>query len=194
MLRILLATVLGAVVIFVWNMAAWMLPVPIHEGTLHYLKDEAAVKKALVDQNLDEGYYVIPGMAEEDENTTAEQKQANWEACLEAHRQGPVVSIIYAHGQDPMSPEIMAKGFGIDLAAALIAALLLSGATCCKNYFARVGFVLGLGVFAAIVSYVALWNWMKFPPDFILGMILDMVIGWTLVGLVMAAVIRPKSQ
>ena len=185
MIRILLATIVGAVVLYIWNMAAWMF-LPVHEGTIHNLTDEQAIKQELVKQNLKPGYYVVPGMPEK-------QTEEAFAACMKAHREGPVVSIIYANGAEMMSPQVMAGGFGIDVAACLIAALLLSGATCCKYYLQRVGFVMGMGLFAFLVSYLALLNWMYYPLDYTLGMFTDMVIGWTLAGLVMGLFIKPKS-
>ncbi len=186
MKQIILAGVIGAVVYYAWGMAAWM-ALPIHHDTMHNLPQEDSVKKALVEQNLEPGYYVVPTWPKDND-------QEKMNAFKEAHRQGPIVSIIYAHGGEPMPPAMMAKGMVIDLVAAFVAALLLSGATCCRYYLQRVGFVLGLGLFASVVSYGALWNWMYFPLDYTLGMVVDVILGWTLVGMVMGFIIKPQHH
>lgn len=91
-----------------------------------------------------------------------------------------------------MNSRVMATGFIIDLLATLLAATLLFSAArgCCRSYLQRVGFVTGLGVFVGLVGHASYWNWMHFPADYTLAFIVDVVIGWTLVGLVMAAIVK----
>jgi len=48
-----------------------------------------------------------------------------------------------------------------------------------------------IGVFLAIQADLMLWNYMFFPLDHTLAMMLDAVAGWTLAGLAIAAVMRP---
>ena len=92
-----------------------------------------------------------------------------------------------------MGPGVMLGGFAIDLLASLLAACLLSSAVsgCCKSYASRVGFVTGLGIFVGLVGHASYWNWMHFPQDYTLMFIVDVVVGWTLTGLVIAAIVRP---
>ena len=50
-----------------------------------------------------------------------------------------------------------------------------------------------LGLFAALVTHVAYLNWMWFPVDHTLAMSADVVIGWLLAGLAMAAIVGPQK-
>lgn len=195
MVRYLAAVVLGSIVVFIWGMAARMF-LPIHEGTIKSMEPdrEKTFVEFLKKQDLEAAWYVIPGLADEDESTSEEQKKKNMDDFIERHRRGPLVSIIYSpEGREPMSPRDFAQGFAVDLISALLAAILLSSATCCRNYFARVGFLGCVGLFTAVFTYGNLWNWMRFPTHFTLTMLADVTIAWLLAGIVMAIFIRPPA-
>jgi hypothetical protein len=111
------------------------------------------------------------------------------------HLAGPIYSIFYRkEGGPAMGAKVLLSGFLIDLLAAGIAACLLSSVGGCGcSYWCRVGFVMGLGVFVALVGHVSYWNWMSFPLDYTIAFVIDNVVGWTLAGLAIAAVIRPQT-
>ena len=50
-----------------------------------------------------------------------------------------------------------------------------------------------LGLFAALVTHVAYLNWMWFPVDHTLAMSANVVIGWLLAGLAMAAIVGRRK-
>ena len=188
--RIMLAGVLGAVVYFIWGMAAWM-AIPLHGPTVAGLPDEDAVSSLLMQQNLESGVYIVPWPAEDEDWEDPES------AFAKRHGAGPLYTIFYhAGGMAPMAPSVLLGGFILDLLAATLAACLLSSSAsgCCSTYARRVGFVLGLGIFVGIIGHGAYWNWMNFPLDYTLAFFVDVVVGWTLAGLVMAAIIRPVSK
>ena len=188
MKRILIAGILGAIVYFIWGMAAWMM-LPIHEGTLHGMLDEDRVTLALSEQNLASGVYVVPWTKKQEDWSNPE---SDW---WKKHESGPLYSIYYhTEGGTPMGKDVMLGGFIIDLLAATLAACLLSSAVsgCCNTYARRVGFVLGLGLFVALIGHANYWNWMHFPADYTVAFIVDVVVGWTLAGLVLAAIVRPS--
>lgn len=191
MLRILLAGLAGAVVVFVWGMLVWM-ALPLHDQSVRRLPDEEAVAQALSEQELATGLYVLPSMPEHDADSSAEEAARVNEQWMERHREGPVASIFYKRrGGEPMSAGVLGAGLAIDFLAALIAAYLVSLCDGCRHYLPRVGVVALLGVFAALVTHVAYWNWMAFPLDHTIAMTVDVVIGWILAGLVVAAIVRP---
>jgi hypothetical protein len=57
-MKLLLATVLGAVAIFVWGFIAWM-ALPFHQVSTKTLKNEAAVAQLLA-QETERGVFMIP--------------------------------------------------------------------------------------------------------------------------------------
>jgi hypothetical protein len=186
MVRRVLAVLLAAVVLFVYQFSSWMF-LGLHDGTLAAIPDEAAVAELLKSKNLQTMVYVYPWMQQADGQLD--------EAGMARHRQGPVFSIFYqAHGGEPMSPQVMGIGFGINVVAALIAVVLTSlTLPSCPRYWQRLLVVTSLGVFEAVFAHFAMWNWMWFPWAYVQAMMLDGVIGWMLAGLVIAALVRPKG-
>lgn len=190
MIRVIIAGVLGAVVYFVWGMAAWMY-LPLHNATIHQLDDETRMTRMLEDRKLETGVYVVPFT----ENPVDDVKNTG-SVFYKKHTKGPIYSIYYqAEGKEPMGIPVLINGFIINLLAALLAAVMLSCAVSgsCKTYAHRVGFVTGFGVFVGLVGHASYWNWMHFPLNYSIMFMLDVLLGWLLVGLIMAAIIRSPA-
>lgn len=187
MARILVGAILAAVVVYVWNMASWMF-LSLHDNTMSGFEEaEVVVAEALKGSGKQSGAYFVPGPPETNDMESPEYKDFE-----EKHRKGPVATIFYsAEGMEPMPPRIMAIGFGLTFAEALIAAVLLS-MTSGLGYLGRVVFVTLLGVFAAIEGHGSYWNWMQFPQDWTVAMATDVVVGWALAGVILAIVLRPR--
>jgi len=189
MLRVLIAGLVGGVVYYIWLMLCWM-ALPVHDNAMQPLPGESIFSEFLVEQDVKTGVYFAPYT---DSMEDMGNPESEWYL---SHVEGPVYTLfVRQQGHQPMSPALMATGFGLDVAAALLAACLLYGAAggCCSGYAARVGFVLGLGLFASIVSHGAMWNWMNVPTDHTLSMIFEVTVGWLLAGLVIAAIVVPAK-
>ncbi len=187
MTRIVLAALSGAVIYYVWQMMAWMV-LPIHGPTVSGLPNEDPVRDLLVEQNVETGVYIVPYGTEE---AMADPESE----FMKRHAAGPIFSV-YFHkdGLAPMAPSVMVGGFLLDFLGAAIAAAMLScavGGCCCRSYVQRVGFVAALGVFLALMGHVAYYNWMHFPADYTAMFALDVIVGWLLAGLAIAAIIKP---
>ena len=189
MTRIILAGIVGAVIYFAWGMAAWML-LPLHTNSMAGLPNQNAISAALQNQNLQTGVYTIPWSDNESDWQDPESE------FVQDHRAGPLATIYYRQeGSEPMPTNLLVRGFVIDLLAAMLAACLLSATLASSpSYVSRVGFVLGLGIFVALVGHASYWNWMRFPTDYTIAFIVDVVVGWTMTGLAMAAIMRPEAK
>ena len=88
---------------------------------------------------------------------------------------------------------LLVKEFAKELAQSLLAAFLLS-LTLLTGYFARVGFVSLIGVFAALGSDVSYWIWYGFPTSYTLAVITMELIGAVAAGLAIAAIIKPRPN
>lgn len=183
--RIFLGALAGGVVYFVWGAFSWMV-LPWHNATLKDLPGEDTILPVLR-QNIGEtGVYCFPGMQDACRDAAA---MKDFES---RHRAGPVGWIVYqARGLEPMPTSTLVKGFILDLFAALLAALVLA-ATKVGGYTTRALLVTALGLFAGLVSHVSQWTWMSLPAGFALNMVADLVVGWLLAGLAMAAIVREK--
>jgi hypothetical protein len=69
----------------------------------------------------------------------------------------------------------------------------VSLATGLTKYTSRVGLILVLGVLSGIATNVEYWNWYGFPANYTVGVIADEVIGFLVVGLIVAALVKPPG-
>lgn len=183
MKKILLAAILGGFVHFVWGAFSWMV-LPWHNATIQDLPGEANVVPVLR-QNLGaSGIYWFPGMQE------ANKDEASMAAFVKKHRAGPIGWLVYhPEGRDPMPKSTFVKGFLIDFVSALFAASVLAAASP-RGYVRRVFIVVGVALFAALSSHAMQWNWMLLPGHYSIVMMADLVVGWSLAGAAMAAIVR----
>ena len=195
MLRIFGAALAGGIAVYVWGVAAWLV-LPLHNQTLQPLPEGQEIATLLKHSGVPAGAYSFPSPMSPDASLTEQEMKDCWEEFVKQHEAGPVFSVYYhPGGMSPMGPKVMGCGFAIDVLACLLAALLVeplarSGA----SFFLRWRTVVGLGLFTSLVSYGALWNWMAFPLRFVADMMLDVVLCWTLAGLVIAAIVKPAPK
>jgi len=166
---------------------AWM-ALPLHTPTIERIPDESALTDTLKGQQLETGVYVAPGGEEADMSDPDSE-------FSKRHNAGPIYVLVYQkEGAPVMGPKVLLGGFLIDLLAASLVACMLqcaAGGCCCNGYLARVGFVAGFGVFVALVGHLSYLNWMSFPLGYTIVFCVDVIVGWTLAGLAIAAVIKP---
>ncbi len=185
MKRILIAGVLGGVVVFLWGAISHML-LPLGEMGIKNLPAEAAILPTLQREIQQPGFYFFPGM-DMSRQPTAEEQQA-WEARYKA---GPIGILVYhPTGWTPLSPRQLLAELASNILAAFILAWVLSlaGITWSKGIAIAALF----GVFAWLSISVSHWNWYGFPTSFLFGEALDQVLGWTMGGVVIAALLRRK--
>jgi len=186
--QFLLATVVGGIVYFLWTAVSWM-ALPLHDATMHDIPNEPAVLDALQASIDGKGVYFFPAFPEPAQDASVTEQQR--EAWADKHRAGPVgLLVINPGGAEPMPPTTFLRGLLIDfLMAAVVAATLVY--TRPSRYVYRVAVPIAFGLFAALAGPITLNNWMHYPIDYALAGALDPVIGWTLAGLAMAAIVKP---
>lgn len=187
MKSVLLGGLLGGVVLFVWGFVSWTV-LPWHNTTLNAFGDESAMIGTVAANAPKRGIYMIPG-ERNSSGLTEEEKKAHEEASMKRMVEGPFVfAAVSPQGTAGMGPA-MIGAFVIQFLGAALATFLLMRATA-MPYLARAAFVMLLGLFAGIVTHAPYWNWWGFPADYTLVMSADLVIGWTLAGLVIARIAK----
>jgi hypothetical protein len=189
MVRVLVAALLAAVVLFFWGFVWWMVlpfgssviqPVPLP------LADQEKFVAGLETLTPASGVYFFPyaGPSASPEDQEVVQKR---------QREGPLVEVVYRkNGVDAMSPAYFAKGFGHMVLSALLAGTLLSlAAPALRSYPRRVAFAALLGFFGAFAFDLSSILWFNHPWQFPVMMAAFNASGWLLASLVLAAVIRP---
>lgn len=105
-----------------------------------------------------------------------------WE---EKYRSGPVGILVYAPvGEGPLSPARLRNELLLKIAAALLAAVVLSQVTS-VGFFSRVGLTGTFALIAALDVHGSYWNWYRFPAQYTLVGSLDLLIGWLAAGTAM---------
>jgi len=96
----------------------------------------------------------------------------------------------------PGRPFTFGKWLGIEFGTELLEAILvvfLLAQTSIASFAGRVGFVLAAGILAAIATNVSYWNWYGFPGVYTAGYMFIQIVGFFLVGIVAAFVLRKTS-
>ena len=177
----------GALVLFFVGFI-WYGLLPIGASSFKPLPNPEAVVEAIKGGNMESGTYIYPFMERDGSATTMEE----WQAL---HANGPLMEIRYhAGGAVVPDPGMMINGFIHFIISALIVAILMRMALpMLSSYGRRVGFVAMLGLFAGVFTHLSGPIWMYYPADRAIMDAVYSVLSWTLAGLAMAAIIKPRA-
>lgn len=193
MKKIMLSGIIGGIVLTIWGVLSWMV-FSFHEDTIKPMPNEEQIAAMLKESIHEQGVYMLPSYPPDLKGEEQEAAMKLWE---ERYKKGPIATVFYRPiGSEPMMTSQFIYGIIINIMSALLAAWFLSRSTAVtQSYFARVSFVALLAVFASVAVHMLDWNWMLHPFKYTTSMIVDLLIGWILVGLVIAAIIRqPKTE
>ncbi|MBI4547620.1 MAG: hypothetical protein HY707_06560 [Ignavibacteriae bacterium] len=191
--KLLIASLLGGAVLFIWGALSHMV-LGLGEASIKPIPNERAVLTAMQDNIREPGFYFFPGM-ESSPNMTKEDQEAAMKRWEEKYSVGPYGILIYhPDGTQPLSPKQLLIELLSDILAAFLAAFLLARALGGLSGFGgRVLFVTLLGLFAWMAIEIAYWNWYGFPFGYAFSSLIDQIVGFFLVGLVLATMIK-KAQ
>jgi hypothetical protein len=189
-MKILLTSILGGIVMFIWTSIAHM-ALPLGEAGIREIPNESAVLSAM-QTNIGEqtGLYIFPGPGV-GKNATREEKNEAMKHMAEKMAASPSGILMY---HAPGRPFAIGKWLGIEFGTELLEAILivfLLAQTRIVSFVGRVGFVLVVGILATITTNVSYWNWYGFPGAYTASYMLIQIIGFLLVG-VIAALLLPK--
>ncbi len=184
-MRILLAGLAGAIAMFIWVSVAHVVT-PLGSMGFSRIPDEKPVLAAMrASIGNHTGMYFFPWVDPSDPKLM--EKSA---ALMKTNPSGLLIYKAAGEGTD-MTP-MLVKEFVKEFIEALIASFLLSLAMP-GSYLARAGFVALIGVCTAIATNVSYWIWYAFSPDYTLAQIVIELVGMIVVGLVAAAIVRPRA-
>ena len=188
MKRLITGGIVGGITLFMWGFVSWVV-LTWHFDTVRHDSSVMAVVEDIEDNLQETGVYYFPPM------TTMRPDETEMEAYTELHKNSPSGMIFYnAEHLDPMSPSRLFVGFLVDVGAALFATLLLIVALpSLPKYWGRVVYVAALGVFAIFAIRMVDGVFFNLPIRWTVNQTLDTAISWILVGLVLAAIVRPRK-
>jgi hypothetical protein len=182
--RFVLAVIAGTLVMFVWGAVSHML---LFKGAgFSRLPNEDRVTAELRRSIASDGLYFFPSPDFSGSSSPAET--AAWEAKFRA---GPTGMIVYhPSGSAPVSGKKLLIQFLSHLLAAVVATFIASLVT--GSFWTRMLVVGLLGSFGPLTLGMISWNWYGFPSAFFAAQVVDMVVGWSLAGAVIAALLRQR--
>lgn len=183
MVRVIAAGFIGAVIVFVWGAVSWMV-LNLWDEDIRDLPGDGALERMINEQVPEDGAYYFPAMPAMDDPAAVEA----WEA---SHREGPIGMVtIQKEGADPYSMTSMLGGFLISLLSALLISGVLGYAgSIGSSYGGRAAIGIVFAIFAVASTYAMQWNWFWWPSDYAMALSADVLIGWIIAALVMAAVV-----
>ena len=174
MKRILLLSLVAGVLLFVWGVISWAV-LPWHMMVANKFTNEAAVSQVLKENAPQRGMYFLP-YSEKDHGPNQVGAFAN----------------VLPDGTEMNIGKQMLFGLITEILSALLVLSLASMAGV-LSYWGRVGFFSLTGFTIGFVSHAPYWNWFGYSASYVGVTILDIVIGWTLAGLVVAKFLHSKN-
>ena len=191
-MRILLAAILGGIAMFIWTSIAHM-ALPLGEAGINEIPNESAVLDAMKSSMGDKtGLYIFPGLGI-GKDATHEQKSEAMKQMQQRIATNPSGILMY---HPPGRPFGFGKSLAVEFSTEVLQAILviwLLAQTRIESFGGRVGFVVIAGILAAITTNVSYWNWYGFPGVYTASYILIEIIGFVLVGIVAAMLLRKRA-
>jgi len=191
-MRILLAGILGGIAMFIWTSIAHM-ALPLGEAGISEIPNESAVLDAMKSSMGDKtGLYIFPGLGI-GKDATHEQKSEAMKQMQQRIATNPSGILMY---HPPGRPFGFGKSLAVEFSTEVLQAILviwLLAQTLIESFGGRVGFVVIAGILAAITTNVSYWNWYGFPGVYTASYILIEIVGFALVGIVAAMLLRRRG-
>ena len=191
-MRILLAGILGGIAMFIWTSIAHM-ALPLGEAGISEIPNESAVLDAMKSSMGDKtGLYIFPGLGI-GKDATHEQKSEAMKQMQQRIATNPSGILMY---HPPGRPFGFGKSLAVEFSTEVLQAILviwLLAQTRIESFGGRVGFVVIAGILAAITTNVSYWNWYGFPGVYTASYILIEIVGFALVGIVAAMLLRKRG-
>ena len=177
--RIILATLLGAILAFIWGFVSWSF---LGWHTPKNFKNNTEVARVIQENSDGHAMYAISP------HTDDGQPDAD------SIKNGPFVYATVRPGKinsrDMWQP--MALNFAINLFLALLIAVIMTKRS---HYRSKVLVGTAFGLFAGITASLPLAIWMELPPGETTARLCDPVIAWTLASLAMGLIVKkPKRR
>src|SRR5215831_5774227 len=188
-MKILLAGVLGGIAMFVWTSIAHM-ALPLGESGIGEIPNESVVLSAMQSSMGEKnGLYIFPGLGVGKSATHEEKNEAmkQMQQRIAANPSG--ILMYHPPGRQFAFGKSLAVEFSTEVLQAILVIWLLAQ-TRIGSFAGRVGFVLIAGILASLTTNVSYWNWYGFPGVYTASYVLIEIVGFLLVGVVAALLLR----
>ncbi len=167
----LVATLVGAIILFVWQFLSWSM-LQVHQAEFRYTPNQDKILEALSQNLTEEGTYMVPTVAP---GSTYDQEMA----LMESSAGKPWATVSYHKSMNTAMGMNMVRGFLVDLVAAwMLVWMLLQFGNLNLKLALQASVLVGLIAYLTIPYLNSIW----FESNS-LGYLVDAVVQWGLVGL-----------
>jgi hypothetical protein len=190
--KVILGALAGGVVSFVWMCISWGI-LPFHHAGVSSFENEERVARVLQENTYNSGVYFLPIVAiktlgkniHEDEELIRDQKKAV--------KKNPVVFMqINKQGIDDASVSTFFVSFLIQCLSIGFVAYLLTLLKLSSSFLTRFYFAVLYGLSASLFFLEPGFSWFGAGFTYTIMMVIEAVINWALVGLTLAAIVKPR--
>ncbi len=190
MKKILIGSLVGAVILFAWNAISWMV-MPTHLHTFHHTPAQDSILNVLKNSGLSTGAYMLPSADNTNVSAFDSDYRKKCEEMMKSTVGKPAATIFYVSAVHDMGAAPMLKGFLYTLIAVFCACVLLSFAFQSNaSFFMRWWMVMLIAIIYTMQGPMMGHNWMWEPWHYTKGFICDAFIGWGLTGLWLAKYLK----
>ena len=186
--KVMIGGALGALILFIWSIFSWNV-LSWHSIFINQFKDEAMVSRVIRDNVQEDGVYIFPSFQKEIEGShpTAHEEKVPDETPF-------ICAVISLKGVNFFSPLPYLLSFLIHFTGAALMSYILLQLS--DHYGRRLLSVTIVGLIIGVVVYLPGWNWFGKGHDhrFTLIMMADYFISWFLMGLALAACVKPSKK
>ena len=167
----LIASLVGAVILFLWQFMSWAM-LPVHHSAYGYTANQDKIMEALNQNLTEEGTYMVPGVPPGTSHEEAEK-------LMEPNIGKPWASISYHKAFNVNMGMNMLRGFAVDLVAVfLLTWLLLNFATLSMMKALQASIAVGIIAYLTIPYLNSIWF-----KESSIGHLIDALASWGGVGL-----------
>lgn len=192
MFRVFFGGIVGGIVAFVWAFVSWGV-LPWHSWAINKFKNPDFVTWVVKENATVDGVYMAPYTQTDDVNLTPGEIKQEIEQQEAAMKKGPYVfAQVRTKGMDPSHPSLYIYSFLTQFAGAFLISWLLYKVVD-TSYGGRLFFVTMIGLIVGVLGLLPDWNWFGAGYKFTLIMMADYLIQWFIVGIFLAAFVKPRE-
>lgn len=183
MKKLVVASFVGAVIIFMWNALSWM-ALPVHLDTFKFAPNQDSVLSLLDASGIESGAYSFP-MADNRniEAFDSKYKEQCEKVFLESiGKPSAMVFFTKSTSGDMMSSFLLGFLYVFVLAFSVTLILILASNKL-HTFGGRFWLVMLIAMLFAIQGPLTDHNWMQFPWHYVRGALVDIIASWGLCGL-----------
>lgn len=186
MKKLLIGSIVGAIILFIWSFIAWALS-PLHLHTYSYSPVQDSVLHVLAEGNVETGAYVFPMADNRNAKAFDSEYQKESQRVMTENSGKPMATVYYLKEGYQMGGLTMLRGFLFNFLAVLAASIILVPAfTTLTTFFGRWWLTLVIGLLINATGPLIHYNWMGAPWPFTVDMVLDNFLNWGITGLWLA--------